>query len=125
MAVEEGRRQLDDLRQGKTARGVWSASQLVSREEPPKNVPEQVLQQAFRMDVSKLPAYAGVDSPRGYVLLRVSRIQEAGEIPPEKAKALAEQLRLMQGQEVMAAYLASLRQRAGVKINQAQIEKKQ
>jgi peptidyl-prolyl cis-trans isomerase D len=126
LAAEEGRRQLEDLRQGKAAKVAWSAPRLVNREDPPKDIPESVLQQAFRADASKLPAYAGVDSPRGaYLLVRVSRVQEAGEIPVEKAKALSEQLRMVQGQEAMTAYLTSLRQRAGVKIVKEQIEKKQ
>jgi len=78
------------------------------------------------MDASKLPAYAGMDSPRGaYVLLRVTRVQEAGEIPPERLKAISEQLRMVLGQEALSAYLASLRQKAGVKINKEQLEKKQ
>ncbi len=126
MAAEEGRRQLEDLRQGKSARGVWSASQLVSRDNPPKDMPEPVLQQAFRVDASRLPAYAGVENPLGaYLLVRVSRVQEAGEIPAERAKALSSQLRMVQGQEAMSAYLASLRQKVGVKISKQQIEKKQ
>lgn len=126
LAAEEGRRQLDELRQGRPAKVSWSAPQLVTRDDPPKDIPEPVLQQAFRMDAGKLPAYSGVDSPRGaYVLLRVSRVREAADVPPEKAKALADQLRLVQGQEAMTAYIAGLRQRAGVKINQERIEKKQ
>jgi len=73
-----------------------------------------------------LPAYSGLDSPRGsYVLLRVSRVQEAGDISPERLKAVSDQLRTVLGQEALSTYLASLRQKAGVKINREQLEKKQ
>ncbi len=126
LAAEEGRRLLDEFRQGKVAQVSWSKPQLVSRDDPPKDIPVPVLQQAFRADATKLPSYSGVDSLQGdYVLLRVSRVQEAGNIPPEKAKALSDQLRMVQGQETIGAYVAGLRQRAGVKINKEQIERKQ
>lgn len=125
LAAEEGRRLLDELKQGKPATVAWSAPQMVSRDEPPKDIPEPVLQQAFRLDAAKVPAYTGVDSPRGaYVLLRVGKVQEAGNIPPEKAKALSDQMRMVQGQEAMTAYIASLRQKAGVKINQERVVKR-
>jgi peptidyl-prolyl cis-trans isomerase D len=125
LAAEEGRRLLDELRQGKPVQVAWSAPQTVSRDEPPKDLPEPVLQQAFRMDAAKVPAYSGVDSLQGtYVLLRVSKVQEAGNIPPEKAKALSDRMRMMQGQEAITAYIASLRQRAGVKINQERVVKR-
>ena len=124
LAGEEGSRQLEALRQGKPATVEWSASQLVSREDS-KGLPEPVLLQAFRMDASKLPAYSGMDSPRGsYVLLRVSRVQEAGDIPPERLKAVTDQLRMVLGQEALSTYLASLRQKAGVKINREFLDKR-
>ncbi len=123
LAAEEGQRQLEELRQGKPVKAAWSAPRLVSRDD--KEIPEPVLRQAFRADVSKLPVYTGVDSPRGaFVLLRVTRVLEETNIPPERAKALAEQIRMLQGQEALVAYIASLRQKAGVKINKAALEKK-
>jgi peptidyl-prolyl cis-trans isomerase D len=125
LAVEEGRRQLEALRQGKPATVAWSAPLLVSREGA-KDLPEPVLRQAFRMDASKLPAYAGVDGPRAaYVLLRVTRVQEAGDIPPERLKSISDQLRQVLGEEALSAHLASLKQKAGVTINKEQLEKKQ
>ncbi len=125
LAVEEGRRQHEALRQGKPATVAWSDPLLVSREGA-KDLPEPVLRQAFRMDVSKLPAYAGVDGPRAaYVLLRVTRVQEAGDIPPEKLKTVSDQLRQVLGEEALSAHLAGLKQKAGVKINREQLDKKQ
>jgi peptidyl-prolyl cis-trans isomerase D len=123
LAAEEGRRKLEELKQGKPVKIAWSAPQLVDRND--RNIPEPVLRQAFRMDASKLPVYAGVDSPRGaFVLLRVTKVQEDANIPPEKAKALAEQLRNLQGQEALVAYVASLKQKAGVRISKEMLEKK-
>lgn len=124
LAVEEGRRLLGELTQGKSVQIAWSAPQIASRAEF-KNIPEPVVRQAFRLDTSKLPAYAGVENPQvEYTLVRVSRVQEAGDLPPEKAGELAGALRRVLAQEVMAAYVAALKQKSGVTINKELIEKK-
>ena len=91
-----------------------------------RNIPEPVVRQAFRLDTSKLPAYAGVENPQvEYTLVRVSRMQEAKDLPPEKAGELASALRRVLAQEAMAAYLATLKQKSGVTINKEFLEKKQ
>ncbi|MGH8701949.1 MAG: peptidylprolyl isomerase, partial [Burkholderiales bacterium] len=125
LAVEEGRRLLGELTQGQSVRIPWSAPQMASRAEF-RNIPEPVVRQAFRLDASKLPAYAGVESPQvEYTLVRVSRVQEAGDLPPEKAGELAGALRRVLAQEAMAAYLATLKQKSGVTINKEFLEKKE
>lgn len=124
-AAQEGVSQLEQLRQGKSAAAVWSAPQRVTRAEH-KGVSEAVVRQAFRTDVTKLPAYSGVENPRGgYTLLRVTRVQEAEDIPAEKRQAFGEALRQVMGQESLNAYVAGLKQKADVKINREQLEKKE
>ncbi len=125
LAVEEGRRLLGELAQGKSVQIAWSAPQIASRAEF-RNIPEPVLRQAFRLDTSKLPAYAGVENPQlDYTLVRVTRVQEAADLPPEKASELAGALRQVLAQEAMAAHLATLKQKAGVTINKEFLEKKE
>jgi peptidyl-prolyl cis-trans isomerase D len=125
LAAAEGRRLLGELKQGKSVQVTWSAPQLVSRMDR-KALPDPVTRQAFRMDVSTLPAYAGVETlPGTYYLLRVTRVQEAENIPPERVLAIAEEMRQALAQETLMAYLASLRQKAGVKINKEFLEKKE
>jgi hypothetical protein len=51
-------------------------------------------------------------------------VQEIEKIPPEKIQAVAEELRQVLAQETLAAYVAGLRQKAGVKINKEFLEKK-
>ena len=76
---------MGELKEGKGAQPAWSAPQLASRSDL-KGLPEPVVRQAFRADASKLPAYAGVENPQGaYVLVRVSRVQDAENIPPQRA----------------------------------------
>jgi peptidyl-prolyl cis-trans isomerase D len=124
LAAQEGRQRLEALRQGKEAQVAWGAPQLVSRADA-KGLAEPVARQVFRADVASLPAYAGVELPQGgYVLLRISRVIEPDKVTPEKRKAVAESLQQVLGQEQFAAYVASLRQKGGVKISKELIEKK-
>jgi peptidyl-prolyl cis-trans isomerase D len=124
LAAAEGRRLLGELKQGKTVQVPWSQPQLVSRSDR-KELPDPVVRQAFRMDGSKLPAYAGVETLTGaYFLLRLSRVQDAEKVAPEKAKTIAEEMRQVMAQETLAAYVAGLRQKAGVSINKEGLEKK-
>jgi peptidyl-prolyl cis-trans isomerase D len=124
VAAEEGRRLLAELQQGKSAPVVWSAPQMASVAQS-RNIPEAVLRQAFRADVSKLPAYSGVENLLGgYTLVRVTRVQEAGNIPPERVNAVAGSLRQVLGQETLSAYVGVVRQKSGVTINKDQLEKK-
>jgi peptidyl-prolyl cis-trans isomerase D len=125
LAAEEARGLLEALKQGKPAKVEWGDPQLVSRDDT-KNIPEPVLRQAFRMDASKLPAYGSVDSPRGAtILLRLDGVRTPDKIPPEKAQQVTEQMQQILAQEVFSAYLASLRQKIGVKVFKEQLEKKQ
>jgi peptidyl-prolyl cis-trans isomerase D len=124
LAVEEGRRLLADLNQGKSVQIAWSAPQLATRSEF-RSIPEPVVRQAFRLDVSKLPAHAAVENLQaGYTLLRVTRVQEAVDLPPEKTEELANGLRRVLAQEAMSALLAELKQKAGVTINRDFLDKK-
>lgn len=125
LAAQEGRAQLEKLRQGKDAQVTWAPPQLVGRADA-KGLSEPVLKQAFRADTAKLPAYTGVDnSLGGFTLIRITRVVEAEKIAPERQKALAEGLRQMLGQEEMLAYIASLKQKADVKVSKELLEKKE
>jgi len=124
LAAQEGKSKLEALKQGKEATLAWSPPQLVSRSES-KNVPEPVLRQAFKADAAKLPAYAGVeDSAGGYTLVKVTRVVDAQEIPADRREAFGEGLRRTRGQEELTAYVASLRQRTGVKVSKDVLDKK-
>jgi len=124
LAVEEGRRLFAELAQGKSVSILWSPPQLATREEF-RNVPEPVVRQAFRLDASKLPAYTAVENPQlPYTLVRVSRVQQAADLAPERTEQLANQLRRVLAQEAATAYLATLREKAGVTINKEMVERK-
>jgi peptidyl-prolyl cis-trans isomerase D len=125
LAVEEGRRLLAELNQGKNVQISWSAPQLATRTGF-KAIPEPVVRTAFRLDDSKLPVYAVVENLQvPYTLVRVSRVQEAADLPPERVEELSNALRRILAQEAMAVHLATLRQKAGVTINKEWMEKKE
>jgi peptidyl-prolyl cis-trans isomerase D len=125
LAAEEGRALLERLRRGEDLALAWSPPRQVGREDD-KELPEPVLRQAFRTDVSKLPGYSGIESSDGaYFLIRVSGVLEARDVTQERRNAFAEAVRQALAQEIMGAYVASLKQQAGVKINKEQLERRQ
>jgi len=123
-AVEAGRKDLEQLKQGNSIAVDWSAPELISRGEH-KGLSENVVRQAFRVAAEKLPAYAGVENPEGgYTLLRVSRVVTAEDISPEKRRGFGEGLRQVLGQQEFAAYLASVRENTEIQINKEQLEQR-
>jgi peptidyl-prolyl cis-trans isomerase D len=125
LAVQDGKAKLDLLRQGKEAQLAWSSPQLISRAEQ-KGLAEPVLRQAFRADAAKLPSYAGVDNSQGgYTLIRITRVVDPQEVAPEKRQTFGESLRRILGQEELTAYVMSIKQKAGVKINKEHLERKE
>ena len=64
IASTEGRRLLGELKQGKNVAIAWSPPQSVTRADG-KDLADPVRRQAFRMDATKLPAYAGVETLQG------------------------------------------------------------
>ena len=124
LAAQEGRQQLEQLRQGKAVQVSWGAPQLVSRADP-KGLPEPVLRQVFKADANNLPSYTGVEGPGGgYMLLRVSKIVETDKVDRAGQKSLAEGLAQVMGEEQFTAYLASLKGKAKIKLDKEQFEKK-
>jgi len=122
IAEREGRAALDKLRKGEPVALAWSAAQTVTLQKRQGLHPEAA-QSVFGADTTKLPAYAGVPvSQSRFVIYRVTRVKDVAETSPEQRKALAKQLTQMIGQEQYIAYLASLRERADVKIDKKKLE---
>lgn len=124
LAAQDGRAKLEALKQGKDAQVAWSTPLLAGRGDP-KGIPVEVLRQAFKADVSKLPAYAGAEAAGGgYTLVRISKVQEATEGAKDKQNTIAQTLRQVAGQAELAAYLASLKQKSEVNVRKDVVEKK-
>jgi peptidyl-prolyl cis-trans isomerase D len=124
LAKREGEAKLAELLKGGEAAIKWSAAKTVSRGEP-KDLPPEALRAVMAADASKLPAYLGVDrGGEGYALYRVAKLIEAEpKTDAAKAEALARYER-QSGNEQLESYIAGLRARAKVEVNQANLEKK-
>jgi len=57
--------------------------------------------------------------------VRVSRVVDVENIPPQRASEITEGLRQVLGQEAMAALITELRRKSGVKINKEYLERKE
>ncbi|MEQ1773599.1 MAG: SurA N-terminal domain-containing protein [Burkholderiales bacterium] len=126
LAAQEGRAALEKLRQGKDGEITWGTAQMVNFSSQIKDLSDDVRKQILRTDISKLPAYAGVEAASGYTLIRITRVVEPGKIDAEKEKNLATAMQQAASQEHYAAYLASLKQKGDVKIRKEQlVEKKE
>lgn len=122
LADKEGRAALEKLKKGETITLKWSAPQTVTLQKRQGLHPEAA-QSVFGADTARLPVYAGVPVSQGrYVIYRVTKVKDVSDVKPEERKALARQLTQMIGQEQYIAYLASLRERADVKIDKKKLE---
>ena len=122
LSEKAGRAALDKLKKGETVALSWSAPQSVTLQKRQGLHPEAA-QAVFGADTAKLPAYSGVPVSQGrFVIYRITKIKDVAEVNPEQRKALAKQLTQMIGQEQYIAYLASLRERADVKIDKKKLE---
>lgn len=124
LAAQEGRQQLEQLRQGKDVQVQWSAPQVVSRTDP-KGFTEPILRQVFKVDAGHLPGYAGVEAPDGgYMLLKVTRVIDPQKADIAQQKQLGEALAQLLGEEQFTGYVASLKARAKVTLNKDKFEKR-
>ena len=121
-ARKQGMERLEELKSGKGSAARFSAPKLVSRDQP-KDVGAEALSQIFRLDASKLPVYAGLESRDGYTIYRVSRVVD---VNPDEARERSVQSELgrASGQQEFKAFLDGLRAKASVQINRAALEKK-
>mgnify|MGYP001436793439 CR=1 FL=1 len=125
IAVRHGRELLAKFKRGEDVALGWSAAKLVSRENP-QGYAGPLLAEVFKADVAKLPAYAGSENGQGgFVLLKVTRVVDSATVDAAQRKAVSEQLRQVLGQEELNAYVASLKLKSDVKVQQEQVEKKQ
>jgi peptidyl-prolyl cis-trans isomerase D len=122
LAHKNGEAKLAELRKGGDAGLKWGPVRTVSRRDA-QGLPAEVLRRVVSADVSKLPAYVGIPFPEGgYLLLRISKVIDAGEQPPDPQSAA--RIASLFGGSQYEAYVEALRSRADIEINPANLEKK-
>ena len=123
LARADGEAKLKALQEGKDADVKWPATLAVNRQKPGGLFP-QVIDRAFRADAKKLPAYAGVDTPAGYALVRVTKVTVPEKIEDSQREALAGQLRNAVAMTELESTLGSIRGQVGVRVNSSFLQPK-
>ena len=123
LAAKDGETRLEALKKGED-KLTWGAAKAVSRLEA-RMLPPSAAQAVFRMDTTKLPSYTGVEVPgSGYSLFKLTKVTAGEQLDPARKKAMLQQLGNLVAQEEVQLYLAALRSRYKVDINQAALESK-
>jgi peptidyl-prolyl cis-trans isomerase D len=117
LAREAGEASLAALKKGEDAL-AWSSVKTVSRLDS-RQIPQVAVPAVFRLDATKLPAYAGVELPgRGYALFKVTKVSAGENLDNARRQAMLGQLGNLAMQEEVQLYLEALRTRYKVDVNQ-------
>jgi peptidyl-prolyl cis-trans isomerase D len=116
-AVAEGESALAALEAGQEVEGVeWSTPGMVTLVKRQGLHPEG-LRAVFGVSKDALPAHVGMPIDDGrYVIFRVSKIVDLEEVTEDDLNTAKNQLEQMMQQQQMSAYIASLREKANVRI---------
>ena len=128
MAQKVGKEKLALLEQGKTDKeaGVTFAPPVtLARNEVQPGFSPGALTRIFQVDPAKVPQYAGASNERGgFSIYRVAKVIDPPVADPAKLTAASKQIGDQVGRELYNGYLATLKAKADVKINQANLDKK-
>jgi peptidyl-prolyl cis-trans isomerase D len=125
LAQVAGKEKLAQLQAGKDPGIAFGKPVSLTRNQAQPGFPPESLVGIFHADPAKLPAYVGAPGEDGgYSIYKVTQVitgpaQDAARVAAFNGR-IGEQL----GREMFNAYLASLKAKASVKINQTNLEKK-
>ncbi len=117
MAISRGTEALETLKKGgQLSDAEWSKPQMVTMVKRQGLHPEG-LKAVYGVGKDELPAHVGMEIDDGrYVIFKVSKIVDMEEVTEEDMSTAKEQLVQMVKQQQMSAYIASLRDKANVRI---------
>ena len=128
LAQKAGREKLALLEQGKTDKGVgltFSKAVPLVRNRPQPGFAADAVTKIFQVDAAKLPRYVGAPSERGgFAIYKLVNVVNPPEAEPAKLAAARKGIAEAQSREVFDAYIGTLRNKAKVEINQANLDKK-
>jgi peptidyl-prolyl cis-trans isomerase D len=128
MANKVGREKLALLEQGKSDKEVGIAfgkPVAVLRNQMQPGVSPEGLAQIFRIDPARVPSYVGAGNERGgFSIYRLVKVIDPALDDPAKLAAAGQRVGDQLGRELFSAYLAALKAKSEVKIDQANLEKK-
>jgi peptidyl-prolyl cis-trans isomerase D len=111
LAQEAGEAALAKLRANENADVVFSAPEVVSQAKS-KGWNETNFSAVMRADVSKLPAYVGVNNGDKYTIYRITKVEVPANKDEERRKAEREQIANVLAQQETLAYIEALKQKA-------------
>jgi len=125
LAQKTAKEKLALLEQGKDAGLSFGKPVTLTRNQAQPGFPPDALIKIFQVNANKLPAYVGAPAERGsFSVYKVTQVVSPPAPDPERLKAFNNRVGDQVGHELFNAYLASLKSKADVKINQANLEKK-
>ena len=128
LAKKAGREKLALLEAGKSDKEVgltFSKPVLLMRNRPQQGFTNEGTTRIFQIDPAKLPAYIGMAGDGGgFAIYRVVKVISPPEIDQAKVAAARARIGELQSREVFEAYVNTLKDKAKVVINQANLEKK-
>lgn len=110
---------LAGLKQGKEfAELNWIPSVTVDRKNA-QGLTDEVMRKAFIIDTAKMPAYDFVEKKNvGYALIKVAHVDSNMPADDAENKLMAAEVEAALSREYLAAYLASLKARSDITINE-------
>lgn len=115
LAKEAGEAELARLKDGATPSG-FSPAIMVSRQKI-SMAGRADMAPIMKADVTKLPAYSGVDmAPNAYVIYRITRVVMPEKTDKNLREVMSRQMTNVMAQQELTAYLEYLRQQAKVEI---------
>ncbi|MFD2367388.1 SurA N-terminal domain-containing protein [Pseudoduganella sp. GCM10020061] len=114
LAKAAGEAKLAGVKASGDATGFGEPKLVTRTQQPPFNQVGAIA--VLKADVSKLPAYVGVEVPgQGYAVYRINKVQQSAP-DVERRKAEAQQISNVVAQQETYSYLEALKKKANVKI---------
>lgn len=116
LAIDKGNAALASLKQNQAVSNLdWIPTVTVDRKNA-QGLTELTMSNVFKIDTTKLPAYAGVsDSKKGFLLIKVVAVHDPDE---DSVKAASADYKAALTAEYGAAYIATLKTKNKVSVNQ-------
>ncbi len=125
LAAAKGGALLEQARKGGAGELAWSAPRQVTRGAP-QGLDTEALKKVVATPSDRLPAYFGLEKGNdGYAVYRVSRVTPPEPKPAEQANADLQRVAGLYGSTQYEAFVASLRSKADVKINEKVLQKRE
>ncbi len=124
LARSSGEARLAELKQGGEDKLAWSPIKSASRIQG-RQIPPAALQDLFKTDIQKLPAYVSTGVDGSYILYKIVKVSHPEKIDENARQGMQREYGTLVAQEELAAYLAGLRLRYKININTAALASKE